>query len=83
MPVTTLDPKTALIVVDLQKGIVSLPSAHPMDGVMQVAARSPRPFAAMACRSCWSMSPAARRAGPSSRERREHLPPAGPISSPS
>ncbi len=34
MPVTTLDPKTALIVVDLQKGIVSLPAAHPIDGVI-------------------------------------------------
>jgi nicotinamidase-related amidase len=33
--VTTLDPKTALIVVDLQKGIVSLPAAHPMDGVVK------------------------------------------------
>jgi nicotinamidase-related amidase len=29
MPVTTLDPRTALIVVDLQKGIVGLPTAHP------------------------------------------------------
>jgi nicotinamidase-related amidase len=28
MTVTTLDPKTALIVIDLQKGIVSLPVAH-------------------------------------------------------
>jgi nicotinamidase-related amidase len=37
--VTTLDPKTALIVVDLQKGIVSRPAVHPMDGVLkQVAA---------------------------------------------
>jgi nicotinamidase-related amidase len=35
--VTTLDPKTALIVVDLQKGIVSRPSAHPMDGVVKHA----------------------------------------------
>lgn len=29
MAVTTLDPVTALIVVDLQKGIVALPTAHP------------------------------------------------------
>jgi len=37
--VTTLDAKTALIVIDLQKGIVSRPAAHPMDGVLkQVAA---------------------------------------------
>lgn len=35
MTVTTLDPKTALIVVDLQKGIVSLPAVHPMDGVVR------------------------------------------------
>ena len=35
MPVTALDPKTALIVVDLQKGIVSLPTAHPMDDVVK------------------------------------------------
>nr|WTB33418.1 isochorismatase family protein [Streptomyces sp. NBC_00830] len=29
MTATTLDPKTALVVVDLQKGIVDLPTAHP------------------------------------------------------
>lgn len=34
MPVTTLDPKSALIVIDLQKGIVSLPVAHPIDAVV-------------------------------------------------
>lgn len=35
MTVTTLDPTSALIVVDLQKGIVSLPSVHPIDGVVK------------------------------------------------
>ncbi|WP_037915075.1 isochorismatase family cysteine hydrolase [Actinacidiphila yeochonensis] len=35
MPVTTLDPTTALIVVDLQKGIVGRPLAHPVDGVIE------------------------------------------------
>ena len=34
MPVTTLDPRTALIVVDLQAGVVGLPSVHPMDDVV-------------------------------------------------
>ena len=29
MALTTLDPKTALIVIDLQKGIVAFPRAHP------------------------------------------------------
>lgn len=34
MAVTTLDPKTALIVIDLQKGIVAYPTAHPMKDVV-------------------------------------------------
>ena len=34
MAVTTLDPVTALIVVDLQKGIVGLPTAHPAADVV-------------------------------------------------
>lgn len=34
MAVTTLDPKTALIVIDLQKGIVGMPVAHPIAGVI-------------------------------------------------
>jgi nicotinamidase-related amidase len=34
MPVTTLDPNTALIVIDLQKGIVSLPTVHPIGAVV-------------------------------------------------
>lgn len=35
MPLTTLDPKTALIVVDLQKGIVGHPCVHPIAGVIE------------------------------------------------
>ena len=34
MPLTTLDPNTALIIVDLQKGIVGLPLVHSIDGVL-------------------------------------------------
>jgi hypothetical protein len=30
MPVTALDPKSALIVIDLQKGILSYPTVHPV-----------------------------------------------------
>ena len=37
MAVTRLDPTTALIVIDLQKGIVSLPSVHPMADVVRHA----------------------------------------------
>ena len=34
MTVTALDPKTALVVIDLQKGLVSLPTAHPIEEVV-------------------------------------------------
>ncbi|MEU0630026.1 isochorismatase family protein [Streptomyces sp. NPDC005989] len=34
MTATTLDPKTALVVVDLQKGILALDTAHPVAGVV-------------------------------------------------
>jgi nicotinamidase-related amidase len=37
MPVTRLDRRTALIVVDLQKGITSIPSAHPVADVVKNA----------------------------------------------
>ena len=35
MPLTTLDPKTALIVIDLQKGIINSPFIHPIAGVIE------------------------------------------------
>jgi len=35
--VTTIDPKTALIVIDLQQGIVSLPTVHPIAEVVKHA----------------------------------------------
>ena len=37
MTVTTLDLKTALVVIDLQKGIVGLPTVHPIAGVLASA----------------------------------------------
>ncbi|RYD26152.1 MAG: isochorismatase family protein, partial [Verrucomicrobiaceae bacterium] len=37
MPVTQLDTRTALVVVDLQKGIISNPMAHPVEGVLKNA----------------------------------------------
>ncbi|WP_448956589.1 isochorismatase family protein [Labrys neptuniae] len=37
MPLTTLDPKSALIVIDLQKGIASLPTAHPTEKIVKNA----------------------------------------------
>jgi len=38
MALSTLDPKTALIVVDLQEGIVSLPTVHPIDEIIKNSA---------------------------------------------
>jgi len=35
--VTAVDPRIALIVVDLQKGIVALPAAHSIEGVLKQA----------------------------------------------
>lgn len=46
MTVTTLDAKAALIVIDLQKGIVALPSVHPMEGVVWGAATLAEAFRA-------------------------------------
>lgn len=37
MPVSTLDPKTALVVIDLQKGIVTYPTAHPAADIVKRA----------------------------------------------
>ena len=34
MPLTTLDPITALIVIDLQKGMVGRPSVHPLSEIV-------------------------------------------------
>ncbi|QCB43272.1 isochorismatase family protein [Sphingomonas sp. PAMC26645] len=44
MPVTQLDPKTALLLVDLQNGFRSLPTVHPMHDVVGNAVRLARTF---------------------------------------
>lgn len=48
MPVTTLDPTTALIVVDLQAGTLRNPMAHPVEGVVANAAALATAFRAKA-----------------------------------
>jgi nicotinamidase-related amidase len=35
MTISQLDARTALVVIDLQKGIVGMPTAHPIDGVIR------------------------------------------------
>jgi len=44
MPLTTLDEEAALIVIDLQKGIVGLPSVHPAADVVERSAKLARAF---------------------------------------
>jgi nicotinamidase-related amidase len=44
MPLTQLDPVAALIVIDLQKGIVSIPAAHPMNEIIDHSAQLARTF---------------------------------------
>ena len=44
MTLTTLDPNSALIVIDLQKGVVGLPTAHPTEGVVANAAALTKAF---------------------------------------
>ena len=44
MPLTTLDSGAALIVIDLQNGIVSLPTAHPAADIVARNARLARAF---------------------------------------
>lgn len=46
MPVTTLDPVTALIVVDLQRGIASLPGVHSIKTVIERSAALAKAFRA-------------------------------------
>jgi nicotinamidase-related amidase len=44
MPITQLDPKAALVVIDLQKGIVAMPVAHTSADIVAKAAELARAF---------------------------------------
>jgi nicotinamidase-related amidase len=44
MPLTTLDAHAALIVIDLQKGVVGLPTVHPTAEIVERAAQLARAF---------------------------------------
>jgi nicotinamidase-related amidase len=46
MPLSSLDANAALIVIDMQKGIVALPTAHPIGGVVANVAALCRAFRA-------------------------------------
>jgi nicotinamidase-related amidase len=44
MTVTAIDPKTALVVIDLQKGILGMETVHPVDQILERAATLAREF---------------------------------------
>jgi nicotinamidase-related amidase len=44
MPATVLDPVTALVVIDMQKGIVALPTAHPVADIVPRVAKLAQSF---------------------------------------
>jgi nicotinamidase-related amidase len=44
LPLTKLDDKSALVVIDLQKGIAGLPSVHPMSEIVNRSAQLARAF---------------------------------------
>ncbi|HEY6454843.1 MAG TPA: isochorismatase family cysteine hydrolase [Steroidobacteraceae bacterium] len=46
MPLSQLDLTAALIVIDMQKGVVSLPTAHPIGGVVENVVKLARAFRA-------------------------------------
>jgi nicotinamidase-related amidase len=82
MAITTLDPKTALIVIDLQKGIVGMSAAHPGTDVVKRAAALAEAFRRhrlpVVLVNVDSLAPA----GPSSRRRTSQpFPPTGRNSS--
>ncbi len=46
MTITQIDPVAALVVIDLQKGILGMPTVHPTAGIVEQAARLARAFRA-------------------------------------
>ena len=44
MPLTKLDPTPALVVIDLQKGIVSMPTVHPSAEIVSRAGQLAKAF---------------------------------------
>lgn len=44
MPITTIDPNTALVVIDLQKGIIGYPTIHPVATIIANAAKLAHAF---------------------------------------
>jgi hypothetical protein len=83
MTASSLDPKAALLVVDLQKAILGLPAVHPIDGIVNKAVALAEAFRARSCRSSSSVPTAQHLVALGGRARSARFLPGGPISSPS
>ena len=83
MAVTTLDPKTALVVIDLQKGIVSLSHRASHRRGREAGGSLTEAFRRRGLPVVLVNVAAVRRAGRNDRDATANFPPAGPISSPS
>jgi nicotinamidase-related amidase len=46
MPITALDERTALVVIDIQRGVVGMETVHPTSGVVERCARLAKAFRA-------------------------------------
>ena len=57
MTLTILDPVPALVVIDLQKGLMAIPTVHPIEEVVARLLAWPVPFAGISSPSSWSMPP--------------------------
>ena len=79
MALTTIDATPALVVIDLQKGIVALPTAHPVDDVVRNSAELAAAFRRHGFPVYSSTSTAVRPAAP----RRRHAAATGPRTGPS
>ena len=77
MAITTLDPKTALIVIDLQKGIVGMPTVHPGDEIVKRAAALAEAFRRHGLPVVLVNVDGARPAGQSRRPTSARFPPTG------
>jgi nicotinamidase-related amidase len=53
MPVTALDPRAALVVIDLQKGVLGMSLAHPAGGIVERSAALARAFRARGLPVAW------------------------------
>jgi len=74
MPITALDPRAALVVIDLQKGVLGMPLVHPAGPIVEQTAALARAFRAHSLPVVW-VTVSGRAPGRTALNRRFDLPP--------